>query len=132
MLVISNNVQAEANVIRHLQSHFAIKHLGQAKYFLGIELFRHNGSLILNQRKYASDLLEKANLVDSKGINTPATHLNKLSVTGSPPFEDGTLFRSLVGGLQYLTITRPDISYAVHKVAQFMQSPSESHWEALK
>jgi histone deacetylase 1/2 len=46
--------------------------------------------------------------------------------------DDATEYRSLVGGLQYLTITRPDVSYAVNRVCQFLHAPRTSHWSAVK
>ncbi|XP_042955114.1 uncharacterized mitochondrial protein AtMg00810-like [Carya illinoinensis] len=56
----------------------------------------------------------------------------KLSKFDSPNFEDVTLFRSIVGALQYLSLTRPDISFSVNKVCQFMYSPKLPHWSAVK
>jgi hypothetical protein len=45
---------------------------------------------------------------------------------------DSTQYRSIVGALQYLTLTRPDISFAVNKVCQFLHSPTTIHWTAVK
>ncbi|KZV52607.1 hypothetical protein F511_07000 [Dorcoceras hygrometricum] len=63
---------------------------------------------------------------------TPMSSSVALSSRGSDIFEDPTLYRSKVGALQYLTITRPDIAYSVNKVCQFMQRPLQSHWKAVK
>lgn len=57
---------------------------------------------------------------------------SKLSKEGADYFEDPTLYRSVVGALQYATITRPELSFAVNKVCQFMAKPLESHWVAVK
>ena len=70
-----------------------------------------------------------------QGAKTQSTPMNsglRLSSYGSDPVLDVTLYRSIVGGLQYATITRPEISFSVNKVAQFMQSPLQSHWVAVK
>ena len=48
------------------------------------------------------------------------------------PSDDAIEYRCIVAGLQYLTITRPDISFAVNKVCQFLSQPTEVHWEAVK
>lgn len=55
-----------------------------------------------------------------------------LSIHDGDPFEDPKLYRSVVGALQYATITRPDIAFAVNKVSQFMHYPTSSHWIAVK
>lgn len=57
---------------------------------------------------------------------------NKLTKTDGKPFHDPFLYRSTVGALQYATITRPDISFAVNKVCQFMSDPLDTHWVAVK
>uniref|UniRef100_A0A803P961 Integrase catalytic domain-containing protein n=1 Tax=Cannabis sativa TaxID=3483 RepID=A0A803P961_CANSA len=77
--------------------------------------------------KYAKDLLCKAKMQEVKSISTPMTSGLKLSPYGSDPVEDPKLYRSVVGALQYLTITRPEIAYSVNKVCQFMQNPSQAH-----
>lgn len=78
-------------------------------------------------------MLVKARLVASKPYPTPMIS-SKLLVSddGSPVLESPTTYRSLVGGLQYLTLTRPDLSYAVNKLSQYLQTPRESHWKACK
>ncbi|XP_060959127.1 uncharacterized mitochondrial protein AtMg00810-like [Cannabis sativa] len=65
-------------------------------------------------------------------LPTPMTGGQKLSATGSDPFADPTYYRSIVGALQYANITRPEISYAVNRVSQFMQTPLEAHWKTVK
>lgn len=102
-------------------------------YFLGIEVKRvPNGSLLLTQSKYITDLLERAKMTEAKGISSPMIGGCKLSKEGADYFSDAKLHRSVVGALQYATITRPEISYAVNKVCQFMSRPLETHWTAVK
>uniref|UniRef100_A0A803Q7V7 Uncharacterized protein n=1 Tax=Cannabis sativa TaxID=3483 RepID=A0A803Q7V7_CANSA len=70
-----------------------------------------------------------------QNVNTQLTPMNsglKLSSYGSEPAPDTTLYRSIVGALQYATITRPELSYCVNKVCQYMHSPLLSHWTAVK
>ncbi|XP_016164535.1 uncharacterized protein LOC107607060 [Arachis ipaensis] len=85
-----------------------------------------------SQTKYVTDLLHKVEMSNAKHMPTPMTSGLKLSAHGGEPFSKPALYRSLVGGLQYATITRPDISYVVNKVSQFMHYPLESHWKAVK
>ena len=70
-------------------------------------------------------------MVDAKPVSTPLA-ANAAFVTTGEPFDDPTTYRSLVGALQYLTITRPDISYAVNQVSQFLQAPTISHFQSVK
>ncbi|XP_071728318.1 uncharacterized mitochondrial protein AtMg00810-like [Rutidosis leptorrhynchoides] len=87
--------------------------------------------LFLSQTKYAHDILVRAQLLDSKPISTPLPTAASFTSDG-PPYDDPTYYRSLVGALQYLTITRPDISYAVNQVSQFLQAPTLDHFQAVK
>ncbi|KAF7843731.1 Retrovirus-related Pol polyprotein from transposon TNT 1-94 [Senna tora] len=90
------------------------------------------GGLILTQSAYIKDLLAKAGLTDSKPQPTPMVSSLKLRGTTDDPFVDPTQYRSIVGALQYTTITRPEISFSVNKVCQFMHNPQNSHWQAVK
>lgn len=67
-----------------------------------------------------------------KGVHTPFSASVKPSKFGGKPLADPTVYRQVVGTLQYLTLTRPDISFAVNKVCQFMQHPTEEHWVLVK
>ncbi|XP_015933162.1 uncharacterized mitochondrial protein AtMg00810-like [Arachis duranensis] len=69
---------------------------------------------------------------DCKPCATPLPSTLKIQATGGAVFDNPQLYRSVVGSLQYLTVTRPDLAYSVNKVAQFMQSPLEAHWKLVK
>ncbi|MCI18192.1 retrovirus-related pol polyprotein from transposon TNT 1-94 [Trifolium medium] len=71
-------------------------------------------------------------MLESAPVTTPMQSTCKLSKTGSSALSDPFMYRSVVGALQYATITRPEISYSVNKVCQFMSHPLESHWVAVK
>ena len=93
--------------------------------------------MLLSQAKYIHDLLEKVKMVDAKPILTPLPSDLKLTKHGttkivSVPVADATLYQSVVGALQYITVTRPELSYSVNKVCQFMSEPMEEHWKAVK
>ncbi|OIW12051.1 hypothetical protein TanjilG_24475 [Lupinus angustifolius] len=68
----------------------------------------------------------------AKSLPTPMSSSCKLTKTGSSPFDNPTLYRSIVGALQYATITRPDLAFSVNKVCQYMSNPLEHHWTAVK
>ena len=93
----------------------------------------HDG-IVLTQEKYARDVIKRVGMKDCNPSNTPMSTTNKLSllegVLLSP--EEGTKYRSIVGALQYLTLARPNISFSVNKVCQFLHAPTIVHWTAVK
>lgn len=103
-----------------------MKDLDHLNYFLGIAVTKHKGGLFLSQRKYAEEIIDRAGMASCKPSATPVEVKPKASSTGSP-CADPTLYRSLAGALQYLTFTRPDISYAVQQVCLHMHDPKESY-----
>ncbi|XP_025702988.1 secreted RxLR effector protein 161-like [Arachis hypogaea] len=112
---------------------FALKNLGKMRYFLGIEAVKFNDSdILLCQIKYIKDLLTKAEMRDAKAVPTPMVSNLKLSAHGEDVHHNPVLYRSIVGGLQHGTITRPEITFAMKKVSQFMHTSLESHWKAVK
>lgn len=99
--------------------------------FLGIVVTRDHHGMFLSQQKYATEILERANMSNCKPALTPADTSTKFDGTRHP-VSDPTLYRSLVGALQYLTFTRPDITYLVQHVYLFMHDPREPHFMDLK
>ncbi|RVW75577.1 Retrovirus-related Pol polyprotein from transposon RE2 [Vitis vinifera] len=116
---------------QHLFTHFQTKDLGKLKYFLGIEIAQSSSGVVLSQRKYALDILEETGMLDCKPVDTPMDPNVKLVPGQGEPLGDPGRYRRLVGKLNYLTITRPDISFPVSVVSQFLQSPCDSHWDAV-
>ncbi|GKA18880.1 ribonuclease H-like domain-containing protein [Tanacetum coccineum] len=84
-----------------------------------------------SQTKYACEVLERAGMMNCNPCKTPADTDSKLGPDGDP-VSDPSLYRSLVGSLQYLTFTRPDLSYAVQQVCLYMHDPREPHLSAMK
>jgi hypothetical protein len=120
------------SIMMLLASEFAMKDLGPLSYFLGIAVTRHTGGLFLCQKNYAAEIIDRAGMSSCKPSATPVDTKQKLSVSSGVPFEDPTLYRSLAGALQYLTFTRPDISYAVQQICLHMHAPKTEHMNALK
>ena len=115
----------------HLHQVFSIKDLGTLHYFLGLEVSYVPEGVILSQRKFASDLIKESGFVPTKKVATPLPVHLKLQASYSPLYNNPTHFRSLVGKLNYLTHTRPDVSYAVQSLSQYMQNLTEEHHSAL-
>ncbi|GKA17759.1 ribonuclease H-like domain-containing protein [Tanacetum coccineum] len=102
-------------VICSLHKEFAMTDLGPLNYFLGISVTRDSSGMFLSQKKYAIEILDRAHMVNCNPSRTPIDTESKLGSDGDP-VSDPTLYRSLAGSLQYLTFTRPDISYAVQQL----------------
>jgi hypothetical protein len=120
--------------LRDLKDDFALKDLCDLHYFLGIEVSRVSDSIYLSQSKYTSDLLQRAGMSTCKAAPTPLAASVKISAHEGEPLtsEESTKYHSIVGALQYLTLTRPDISFSVNKVCQYLHLPTSIHWTAVK
>ncbi|GJR09609.1 ribonuclease H-like domain-containing protein [Tanacetum coccineum] len=110
---------------------FAMKDLGSLNYFLGISAQRSTFGLFLSQSKLAKEILEWAHMQHCIPCRTPMDTESKLGSNGGP-ISNPTLYSSLAGAFQYLTFTRPNISYAVQQVCLYMHDPREPHFTALK
>uniref|UniRef100_A0A2N9FMT7 Reverse transcriptase Ty1/copia-type domain-containing protein n=1 Tax=Fagus sylvatica TaxID=28930 RepID=A0A2N9FMT7_FAGSY len=100
---------------------------GPLSYFLSLEVFSSSDGYYLTQVKYTSNLISRVGITDSKIVDTPIEYNNRLNTHDREPLLDATLYRQLVESLVYLTVTRPDISYAVHIISQFMAAPRSFH-----
>ncbi|KAJ0809861.1 putative RNA-directed DNA polymerase [Helianthus annuus] len=120
------------DVIQKLSREFAMTDLGALHHLLGIKVTRRPNGLFLDQSQYAKEILARASMTNCKPCATPVDLSSKLSAIDGPLFHDPTLYRSLAGALQYLTFTRPDISYAVQQVCLFMHEPREPHYAFMK
>ncbi|XP_020271086.1 uncharacterized protein LOC109846275 [Asparagus officinalis] len=105
---------------------------GLISYFLGIKVKQQQEEIFISQKKYMKDILEKFKMNECNPMNALVAIIMKLPREGDGCFVDSTLFKSPVGGLRYLTITRPDITYGVGLVSRYMETPNEPHWLAAK
>ena len=106
--------------------------LGALSYYLGIEVKQGKEKVTLGQRAYTLKLLERAGMTGCKPMATPMEERVKLSKNSTTARVDATRYRSVVGGLRWLTHTRPDITFAVGYVSSFLEDPREDHWTAAK
>ncbi|RVW25418.1 Retrovirus-related Pol polyprotein from transposon RE1 [Vitis vinifera] len=111
MIITGSTPSLVHTFITRLSNKFSMKDLGDLHYFLGVEVQANEKGLFLSQTKYALDLLQRASMIDAKPISTPFVVGQHLSAEGTL-FSDPTLFRSLAGALQHLTITRLDLSFS--------------------
>ncbi|XP_028072319.1 uncharacterized protein LOC114274560 [Camellia sinensis] len=111
---------------------FAMKELGNISYFLGVSIKDYGDSYFLSQHKYASEILLKAGMANCKPCNSPSSVKPSLSSDSHIPFSQPKLYRSIVGSLQYLMITRPDLSLSVNQACQHMHAPTVGHFASIK
>jgi hypothetical protein len=132
-IIVTGSSSTElSGLIATLAARFSLKDLGYLNYFLGVEVIPSAAGMFLSQRKYITDLLQKSGMTEAKPASTPITATPPLLKNSGDPLPSPTEYRALVGSLQYLSLTRPDIAFATNKLAQFMQNPSTMHWLALK
>lgn len=109
-----------------------MKDLGPLGYFLGIQAIRDATGLHLRQSKYVLDLLTLTQMTESKPYRAPCTTGSKMSKFDGDALANPTEFRQVVGALQYVTLTRPDLAYSVNQLCQHMHTPTSVHWTAAK
>lgn len=131
IILTGNDLTCINDLKRHLDSVFSIKDLGELSYFLGIEVGYVADGITLTQKKFTTELLHEAGVDLSKTAVTPLPINLKLQANEGALFSDPSLYRCLVGKLNFLTHTRPDLAYTVQHLSQFMQTPIIPHYQAL-
>ena len=132
ILVTGSSSSLVQRIIEDIARKFFIKDMGALGYFLGLKAIRTPNGLHLMQRKYITDLLNKVDMLHAKPVSTPLPSSPKLTLNSSTTLSDPHEYRMIVGSLQYLALTRPDISYAINKLSQYMHRPTTDHWQAVK
>lgn len=132
-LLIAGNSADEINHLKiMLSKQFHMKDLGPVNYFLGLEVSRSSLGFFVSQKKYTLDLLHEFGMDAVTPLKLAMdSHLKLIPTTGSP-IVDPHPYQRLVGKLIYLTVTRPDITFVVHILSQFMHQPTSSHMQAAK
>lgn len=131
-IVITGNCNATiTRIIGLISARFSLKDLEEISYFLGIKVYRTSKRMQLTKQKYATVLLRRLNMANAKPAVTPIASTQSLVLAGTK-LENPIEYRTVVGSLQYLTFTRPDIAIVVNRLSQFMDCPTTDHWEAGK
>lgn len=110
IILTGNNTTEIQDLKDHLHHTFSIKDLGQLSFFLEIEIAYMDHGITMSQGKFTREVLEDA---------------------GGGVYSDHVKYRCLVGKLNFLTHTRPDLSYTVQHLSQFLQCPRVPHFQAL-
>nr|XP_016445541.1 PREDICTED: uncharacterized mitochondrial protein AtMg00810-like [Nicotiana tabacum] len=139
LLITKSNAELIDEAKHTLHNSFKVKDIGELRYFLSIKVLRSKKGILLTQKKYALHLISEVGLAGAKSISIPIELNHKLNtieydkhvgVNVDEELEDIRSYQRLIGKLLYLTITRPDLSFVVHVLSQFMQHPKQSHWDA--
>ena len=129
MMITGNNREIR-NIISKLKKRFKISNCEPLRYILGIKIEKDHNDYIISQTHAINTLLEKYNITNIKKQSTPCTGDNLIS-ENKKPFNT-KIFKSAIGSLIYIAkITRPDISFAVHKIARKSESPTVSDWNKV-
>jgi hypothetical protein len=132
-LIITKDSYADIfDLKKLLKQKFEMKDLGELHYFLGIEVTQSPKGIWLLQKQYALNKLSEYGMTGCKPISIPLEQNVKLSADVRDLVEDTTMYRRIVGSLIYMTITRPDLNYALGVVSQFMQTPRKPHLDAVR
>nr|GEU34297.1 hypothetical protein [Tanacetum cinerariifolium] len=129
---LGNNKGTINNGYCQLGSAFALKDLGPLNYFLCIEIVSHVSGILLSQKKSILELLQSAGLSNCNLVSSPMLTSSSLSLDDSTAFSNLVKYRQVVGSLQYITLSRLDMAFAVNKVCQYIHAPTENHWSAVK
>ncbi|XP_019171104.1 PREDICTED: uncharacterized protein LOC109166672 [Ipomoea nil] len=117
--------------VKSLAALFSLKDLGPLRHFLGVELVPTPAGIFLSQAQYITNILTEFHMQDAKSISTPGSATELHGDDGSG-LADNTLYRRAVGLLQYLSITRPDVSFIVNRLSQFLNALTLLHWQGVK
>ncbi|KAL0392918.1 UNVERIFIED_CONTAM: Retrovirus-related Pol polyprotein from transposon RE2 [Sesamum radiatum] len=114
----------------YLDALSTIKDLGYVKYFLSLEVARSPDDMSITQHKYVVDIISGTGMTTASSLLTPLPPGIKLTSKSSAMFREPDKYRKLIGRMLYLGFTRPDISFAVQHLMQYLQCPTEQHWHA--
>jgi hypothetical protein len=134
IVVASSSNQVVEALLANLHQDFALKDLGPLHYFFGIKVEKVKGGIVMSQKKYAADIIKRAGMTKCKSVNTPLSSSEKISTYKGTPLsaKDATKYRSIVGALQYLTLTILDLAYLVNKACQYLHAPTTNHMPLVK
>jgi hypothetical protein len=131
IIITNDDPEYIAFVKASFSDQFLMSDIGHLRYFLGIEISSTSEGFFLSQEKYIYDLLDQAFLTDHRTAETPIELNVHLTLTDGEPLQDATRYHHIVRSLIYLGVTKPDISYFVHILSQFVSAPTMVHYSHL-
>jgi hypothetical protein len=131
IVITGFDLQLIEQLQQRLKSSFHMKDLRPLQYFLGLRFQPCPNGTLLHQHNYTQELLSLVCLQDSNSVLTPMEVNLKLHQANGDLLSNPSMYQQLVGSLNYLTITRPNISFVVQQVSQFMHVPCQTHLAAI-
>lgn len=132
ILLTGNNPTELTTLIQKLNQAFNMKQLGEVSQFIGIQINKTATGYFLHQNTYLKTLLNSTGLADCKPVLTPLPTKSPTSTPNSNLSDISHSYHQTLGSLQYLTNTRPDITYCVNTLCQHMHNPQPHHFQLLK
>ncbi|XP_070050115.1 uncharacterized protein [Nicotiana tomentosiformis] len=130
-IIITGDYLHEISALKEfLNNQFKIKDLGLLNYFLGIEVLYDESGVILHQRKFIADLLHEFNCDSISAVVSPVELGVKLKSDDEELLPRPDTYRSLVGKLNFLTHTKPDLCFTVQHFSQFLKCLRVPHMNA--
>ena len=109
---------------KSMMAEFEMSDLGMMHYFLGIEVLQSSTGILISQKKYVGEILDRFQMKDCNPVSTPFEFGLKLNKDNGGKKVNSTLYKQIVGSLMYLTATRPDIMHAVSVISRYMECPT--------
>lgn len=129
-LLICGSSTKEINATKNkLSDECKLKDLGSLHYFLGLEIVRSKAGIFISERNYNLSLVEDLGLLGAKPTKIQMDLRINLNINMGDVYKDPSRYRRLIGRLLYLNITRPDISFSIPKISQFVSNPRVPHYE---
>nr|GEX27976.1 hypothetical protein [Tanacetum cinerariifolium] len=115
-----------------IKDKFQMSLMGELRFFLGLQVKQKKDGIFISQDKYVAEILRKFRLTDGKSASTPIDTKKPLLKDPDGKDVDVHTYRSMIGSLVYLTLSRPDIMFAIYACARFEVTPKASHLHAVK
>ena len=132
LIFIGNNSKMFGDLEQAMIKEFEMMNIGLMSYCLGIEIKQGQDEIFVNQEKFEREILKKFKMKDCAKVNTPFECGVKMSKNDEGEKINSTTFKSLVRSLRYLTCTNLDILFRVRHMSTFMETPTMTHFKALK
>lgn len=132
LIYTGNNQEMCRDFKNSMMQEFDMTDLGRMKYFLGVEINQEKAGISMYQQKYAKEVLDRFNMWEFNGVKNPIVPGTVVTKVGMGDKVNDTMYKRLVGSLMYLTVTRPDLMYAVSFISRFMADPREEHLQLAK